>query len=58
MHPLLAIGLLVTVAGVFADALGIDKPGTKTIKIAPKEKKTEAPPAEKTEKKPASDSLD
>ena len=48
MHPLLAIGLLLTAIGVFADAFRTNPPGTKTITIKPKKK-----PAEETKEKPA-----
>lgn len=49
MHPLLAIGLLVVVMGVFADAIQ-GAPKTKVIKIQPK--KNGEKPDDKNKNKP------
>lgn len=46
MNPLLAIGLLIVVAGVFADAFS-SKPAAKVVKFTPKEKKDDAKPPKK-----------
>jgi hypothetical protein len=48
MNPLLAIGLLIVVAGVFADAFSA-KPAAKVVKFTPKEKKEETPKPKKDE---------
>lgn len=49
MNPLLAIGLLIVVAGVFADAFTGGNTKTKVVKIAAKPKKEESAPGKKEE---------